>query len=197
MSDQFKPDPFGDRAPEITRRSPPLPSWLARRLLRRGEQVTWVRGPRFNPSWERYVTHPGLFVFALALGAGCVGAGRLIAGSWDAISPVPVVVAACVILVSIFVLGIFSGYFTRLVVTTHRLFIVQGRELCRCWNVDDLPLSLISYSMRAGGEKSRTADLDALQTMLGGASDQFIESKTILAFGKQLDRIKARDQDRS
>jgi hypothetical protein len=31
--------------------------------------------------------------------------------------------------------------------------------------------------------------------MFGGASDKFAESKTILAFGKQLDQIKAREKD--
>src|SRR6266508_669464 len=56
---------------EFSWQSPPLPPWLARRLLREDETVTWVRGPRFNPSWERYVTHPVLFLLALVISAAC------------------------------------------------------------------------------------------------------------------------------
>ena len=36
-------------------------------------------GPRFSPPWERVVTHPALFLVALALGAACLGVGRLTA----------------------------------------------------------------------------------------------------------------------
>jgi hypothetical protein len=32
--------------------------------------------------------------------------------------------------------------------------------------------------------------------MLGGASDQFVDAKKVLALGKQLDNIKARERDR-
>jgi hypothetical protein len=32
--------------------------------------------------------------------------------------------------------------------------------------------------------------------MLGGASDKFTESKTILAFGKRIEQVKAREKGR-
>ena len=100
MSDDFLTDPFDAQPPSDSRdirhrdyrdddrrsvrfrRSAPLPSWLARRLLRDGEQVTFVAGPRFNPSWEKYVTHPLLFLAALGLGVLCVGTGRLTNETW-------------------------------------------------------------------------------------------------------------------
>ena len=37
----------------------------------------------------------------------------------------------------------------------------------------------------------------AVKTMLGASSDKFTGAKAILSFGKQLDRIKARENDRS
>jgi hypothetical protein len=97
---------------------------------------------------------------------------------------------------SIFVLGIFSGYFTRLVVTNFRLLILQGYEKARSWSLDELPPSLIRYSQQAGAGSSRTVDLDALKTMLGSSSDKVAESKTILAFGKRLEQIKTRQDGR-
>jgi hypothetical protein len=104
--------------------------------------------------------------------------------------------AAAVVLASLFVVGIFAGYFTRLVVTNFRIVIVQGYEVCRSWNIADLPPSLIRYRMRGRTRESRTVDLDALQAMLGGPSDQFMAPKKILAFGKHLDGIKARENGR-
>ena len=77
MPDPFEIDSFADQMARVLRLYPPLPAWLERRLLRANERVTWVRGPRWNPWWERYVTHPAMFVVALALGAVCLGAGRL------------------------------------------------------------------------------------------------------------------------
>jgi hypothetical protein len=38
-------------------------------------------------------------------------------------------------------------------------------------------------------------NLDALQSMLGGSSDQFVDAKAIRNFGKQLDRIQQRPDD--
>ena len=80
MSDQFRAEPPG-RAPDpppALRASDfaPLPEWLAARLLRPDEEVTWVRGPRRCPSWERHVTHPGVVFLGLALGATFLLAGR-------------------------------------------------------------------------------------------------------------------------
>jgi hypothetical protein len=200
MSEQFQSKPFDATPadltlPDISLPPPVLPSWLERRFPMH-EQITWVRGPRSNPSWERYVTHPVLFVVALALAAVCLGAGWLIGGSWSAM-PVLVAVAAGVIVVgSIFVLAIFAGYFTRLVVTNLRVVILQGYEVCRSWKIDDLPRSLIHYRLRPDGERRRAVDLGALQTMLGDSSGQFADSKTIQAFGRHLDQIKARDKGR-
>src|SRR5437868_5836762 len=98
MSDRSQQDVFDARDPDRFRLFPPLPPWLARRLLRPDERVTWVRGPRFNPWWERYVTHPALFLLALALGAACLGAARLIAGSWAAVPAPPALIAGGLVL---------------------------------------------------------------------------------------------------
>ena len=197
MLDRFQTGPPGDpRPPLVPRQHPGLPAYLARRLLRPGEEVAWVRGPRLNPWWEPYVTRPAMFLVALAIGAACLTAGRLAAGSWADLHPLPAAAAAVVVIGSVFVLAFFSGYFTRLVVTDARLFIVQGYEVCRTWGMDDLPRSLIRFGRAGDGGRSRTVDLGALKTMLGGSSDKFTGSKTILAFGKQIEQIKAREKGR-
>ena len=189
MSERFQKDLPDFRAPNPLGQFQPLPGWLADRLLRPNEKVVWVRGPWFNPSWERYVTHPGLFFIALALGAICVGVGATIAEGEAGIVVLSLVLAGCLIIPTILVLGISCGYFTRLVVTNFRLIIVQGYELCRSWGIDDLPYTMIRY--RQGGDDHRPSiDLDAVQTLLGGSSDKFTNAKSILSFGKQLDRIK-------
>lgn len=184
------PSPLAD----ILRPYPSLPAWLSQRLLRGGERVTWVLGPWLCPWWERYVTHPLLVPAALALAVVFLAAGFL-GGDPTSLSPAPFVGAAMLGFGSIIVLALFSGYFTRLVVTDRRLFILQGYELCRQWSIDSLPPSLVRFSRR-GDPASRVIDLSAVQTMLGGPSDQVIDAKSILAFGKQLDRIQARDKDR-
>jgi hypothetical protein len=175
-----------------------LPDWLARRLLRKGEEIAWTRGPRWNPWWERYVTHPTLFVQALALAVICVAAGRLGAGSWSATPPWVAVIAIGILLASVFVLGIFAGYFTRLVVTNYRVVIIQGFEVVRNWSVDELPRSLVRHvRKREGGpdgelveKESRAVDVDAVQRLFGSAEGHFAEAKTILEFGKQLERVR-------
>jgi hypothetical protein len=193
MSDRFQTDTFA-RPAEVAGQCPPLPQWLAGRLLKGDERVTWVVGPRFNPAWERYFTHPLLFLAALAVGAIFVGGGGLMAGPEGAM--VAALAGGGAVLGSIFVLGFSSGYFTRLVVTDARLVILQGYEVVRIWGLSDLPFSLLRYRRQADGAESRAVDLDTLKSMFGGASDKFAESKTILAFGKQLDQIKAREKDR-
>jgi hypothetical protein len=189
--DRFQIDSFNGGVRDIAWHYPPLPPWLERRLLRANEKVTWVRGPRWQPWWERYVTHPGLFLVAAGLGAGCVGIGRLLAGSWSQMPDLPAAAAGFIMLASILVLALSAGYFTRLVVTNYRLVILQGYEVCRSWRIGELPPSLVHYGVRVGDEGDRTVDLDALRTMLGSSTDQFADSKTIMALGKQLDGIKA------
>jgi hypothetical protein len=196
MSDRFQTDAPNSHPPDIAGRFAPLPAWLAKRLLRPGEEVTWVRGPRFNPSWERYITHPALFLLALVVGAACVGVARLIIGEWSEMLTWPVLAANVLLLGSIFVLGISNGYFTRLVVTNARLIILQGYEVCRSWSIKDLPLRLIRYGIPGAREGSPSIDVDAVKTLLGGPSDKFTGAKAILSFGKQLDRIKVRENDR-
>jgi hypothetical protein len=199
MSDRSPTEAFSSQLPQPVPDPPglfpPLPPWLADRLLRPDETITWVYGPRFNPSWERYVTHPALFVLALAFGVFSVLASTLIAGG----SEVPVLVglaAAGLLLAVVFVLALASGYFTRLVVTNHRLVILQGYEVCRSWRIDEMPRSLIRYRMLGSGAEDRTIDLDALKTMLGSVSDKVVEAKTILTFGKRLDQIRTREDGR-
>jgi hypothetical protein len=194
MSDQIQTSPSGG-VPDISVQCTPLPAWLADRVLQANEKITWLFGPRFNPPWERQVTHPTLFLAGLALGALCLLAGRLSVGSWAQLPPLFALFAAVFVLGPIFVLGLSSAYFTRLVVTDCRLLILQGREVCRAWSIDQLPRSLIRYGMAGGRPSNRTVDLEALKTMLGGSSDKFT-TKTILAVSKQLDQIKARENDR-
>jgi hypothetical protein len=193
--DTFPAEPFNARSPIDIIHRPALPSWLARQLLRAGEEITWVRGPRFNPRWERYVTHPVLVFYALGVGVALVVAGRLIAGSWSELTPL-LALAAALVLVCLLVVGICAGYFTRLVVTNFRVVIVQGYAVCRSWSIEDLPPSLVRYERRGRKNGSRTVDLEALQSMLGGPSEQFAAPKKILAFGKHLDGIKARENGR-
>jgi hypothetical protein len=192
--DRFQPDLTNVTLPDISRPYLPLPIWIARRILRPNETITWVCGPRFNPAWERYVTHPALFLVALALGTALVAIGRLCSESWTVMPPLAVaavMAGPALVLGSVFVLGISAAYFTRLVVTNYQLVIVQGYEVCRSWSLHELPPSLVRYGPRRIGEAERHVDLDALQTMLGNATDRFADSKTIIAFGKHLDRIKA------
>ena len=203
MTDRYSSDPFDPQPPDFPdddqprqlRRHPPLPPWLARKLLQPGEQVVYVAGPRFNPSWEKYVTHPLLFVAALGLGVWSVGLGWLLNGPAPVLLPVGAAAAFVLFFGSIIVLGLANGYFTRLVATNFRLLMLQGYEVYRRWNIDDLPRSLVRYRRMAGGESAPTIDLDAMQTMLGGASDQFVDAKSILAFGKQLGGIKRREDE--
>jgi hypothetical protein len=142
------------------------------------------------------VTHPTLVLIPVALGAAGWGAARSLGDAESVAQVIAVFATAGLFLVAIFVLGIASGYFTRLVVTNRRLVVLQGYEVCRSWGLDDLPPSLLHYGAPGSEGGSRSIDLDALQNMLGGSTEQFIEAKTILAFGKHLDRIKAQTPKR-
>jgi hypothetical protein len=204
MTDPSQPEKFDTRlALEVCRQSPPLPGWLAARVLRPNEKLTWVYGPRFQPWWERHVTNPLLFVKAVAVGGLLVLAMHLRLRGVPAANVffgtgmgpsdlllLSVVIAVAIVLASIFVLGIFSGYFTRLVVTDRRLVLLQGYEVCRSWEMSSLPPSLLRYRMVGGGAEARTVNLDAVRTMLGTNSDKIVDAKTLLAFSKQLDRLK-------
>ena len=196
MSDRYDTDVFGEPIRAPVRQSPPLPPWIARRLLWPDERVAWVYGPRFHPAWERYVTHIGLFGAALGVGVVLVIAARLAAASWAEMPVWPVIVAVGLFFGSVVVLGLANGYFTRLVVTNVRLVILQGHEVCRTWRMDDLPRRLVRYRVGDGPDRGPSIDLDAMKTMLGTASNQFADAKTILAFGKSLGQIKRREDDR-
>lgn len=192
MSERFHNDIPDLRAPNCLQHFQPLPGWLADRLLRPGEQVEWVRGPWFNPSWECYVTHPALLLFPIAVSAMFIVPGLRIGQDFLAAS---ILLSILLFVGTIIVLGIANGYFTRLVVTNHRLVILQGYEICRSWSMDHLPRYLLRYR-QWGDASSLSIDLDAVKTMLGGASDKFTDSKTILSFGKQLDSITKDVKDR-
>jgi hypothetical protein len=75
------------------------------------------------------------------------------------------------------------------------LVILQGYEICRSWSIDYLPSSMLRYA-RNGEKESLSIDLEAVKTMLGGSNGQFTDSKTILSFGKELDRITTHQKDR-
>jgi hypothetical protein len=197
MYDPRHSDRYDYEAPGVAHDPPPtLPQWLAKRLLLPDETITWVVGPRFQPSWERGVTNPLLFVICLAIGGLWIGTGFLIPGAPNELKVSLAVAAGFLVLGSIFVLGIFSGYFTRLVVTTQRLLLVQGREVYRRYAIDDLPYSMIRYRIHGDHTSGSSIDLDAVKSMLGGSSDQFAEAKSILAFSKQLDRLRDRNKGR-
>src|SRR5207248_1525629 len=144
-----------------------------------------VYGPEFNPPWERHVTHPSLFLSALATGGVIVLIGLFwrTQGAPDAL-PLAATLAGGVALGSVFVLGISCGYFTRLVVTNRRLVVVQGYEVCKSWSLNDLPRSLLRFTPLEGESDGPAVDLNALQAALGGSSNQFADAKTILRFGK-------------
>jgi hypothetical protein len=196
MSSDYRAERFDDPIADIANPTPELPPWLEQRLLRPDEEVTWVRGPRFNPSWERYITHPALFLAALAVGLVGVGIGRIVTRGEPETTVVLAVVAGAIVLASVFVLGLSNGYFTRLVVTNTRLLILQGYEVCRSWGLDDLPRHLVRYGRLDGGEESQAIDLEAVKTILGGSSDRFTDSKTILSFGKRLEQFKTQEKHR-
>jgi hypothetical protein len=193
MSDHFRTERLGP--PDDAGYFPPLPGWLAARLLREGEQITWVVAPRFAPSWERYITHPLLFVACVALAIGCVAVCALFEDMRSEMLAPAILMGLGIVIGSIFVLGIACGYFTRLVVTNRRLVILQGYEVRHGWDLDALPRSLLRYDRRRGQDEEPTIDLDAVRTMLGSSSTHFAESKTILNFGKELRKIKRRDGD--
>jgi hypothetical protein len=196
MSNRSQTAGFDTHTPEPDQHPRPLPDWLRTRLLRAEERITGVYGPAFNPPWERYVTHPALFLVAVGLGALWLGEGWLLAGVRPDLLPWAALAAGSTVLGSVFVLGLACGYFTRIVVTTSRLVILQGYEVCRSWRVSDLPPSLIRYRRLESGVPSPAVDLDTLNSLLGAPSDQVVEAKTILAFGKHLERIQARDRGR-
>src|SRR5262249_34640074 len=187
--DRSQPGRMHLKAPDISLRHPPLPLWLAQRVLHRDERIVWVYGPWHSPKWESAVTHPLLFLAALAAGAVCILLGIPLNRIWPESMVVAGMVAVALLLAAVFVLGIFSGHFTRLVVTNYRIVILQGREVCWSWQIDQLPRSLVRYAPREGETGSRTIDLDAVQIMLGGTSDKVADSKTIMSFGKDLDHI--------
>jgi len=196
MSEHIQTRPTDDWLPDVILRFPPLPTWLAHRLLAAGERVTCVYGPRFNPSWERLVTHPALVLVSLALGAVCVGIGALVAQTNPQALGLGFVAAVGLFVGTVFLLAVCCGYFTRLVVTDFRLFVVQGYELCKSWDLNALPRSLLRFTLADDGEERPSIDLDAVRTMLGPSSNQVADSKTILSFGKQLDHIRTCEKKR-
>lgn len=193
MPDHFQTDPF-DTAPlptppNLARLYTPLPGFLERRLIRPGEEVTFVRGPRWSPAFEPLLTHPLVFGAALLVGALLVGAARLAAHDANSMHPAPVAVAIGIVLGSIMVLAFFNGYFTRLIVTSERLMIVQGIEVRRSWGIEALPPSLLRHDPRRG-TAGKSIDLDAVQTLLGNPSTGFTDAKSIRSFGKQIAQIR-------
>jgi len=192
MSDQIHPKPADGKPLNLRVHYLPLPAWIARSLLRPGEAITFVRGPRGNPTWERYATHPALFFVAVVIGAGWCIVTRSLVDPESGMQFVALVAAGSLTLLSVFVLGIASGHFIRLIVTNYRIVILQGQEVCRSWAMDSLPKSLLRYTLPGPDGLRKTVDLDAIQSMLGPASEQIVDANSILMFGKQLDSIKKR-----
>jgi hypothetical protein len=195
MTEPTPRDPLDPTVPNIFRKCPELPPWLARRVLQRDEQITWIRGPERSPPWECCVTHPLAGFAAMAFGVIVSVSGCVWTESWSGLVSLPVLFTWSLFVVYIIVLGISAGYFTRLIVTNQRVVLIQGFEIIRSWSLDQLPRSLVRFSRNQQGQESRTVDLQGLQSLLGGVSDQFADAKTLKAFSKQLDRIKAREND--
>jgi hypothetical protein len=204
MSDQIQPDTFSrfqSEPPSLPTREivgtcSPFPAWLARRLLGPDEKVTWVRGPKRNPSWERYITHPGLLLVPVAVAAIVALVGGLTAGAKAGELLCPFFgICFVAALPMLFVVGIACGYFTRLVVTNQRVVVLQGYEICDTWDVARLPRSLVRQEQRDGQPAVSSVDLNALNTILGGSSTQFVEAKTILDFAKTLKRLSLEEND--
>jgi hypothetical protein len=196
MLPRYPSDEFDSDERDVGLPYRPLPWWLADRLLRDDEKVSWVYGPRFNPSWERFVTHAALVLVPLPFVAVACGLAVLANAPVAAVGAVGVVATVILMTLVIIVLGLANGYFTRLVVTDRRLFIAQGYEAYRSWDLEDLPPALIRYSGRGTNLESRTIDLNAIKSMLGGSSDKFTEAKSILSFAKQIGQMRDRRHDR-
>jgi hypothetical protein len=188
MSEHYQTERTDRPVPDVSWAGPALPDWLRERHLDHNEKVAWVYGPASNPSWERYVTHPALLLYTLAVGLVVVAGATLARGSWT--EGVTVVAFLCFLLViaSIFVLAVFNGHFTRLVVTDRRLMILQGYEIVSSWKMNELPATLLRYTRRDGERASPSIDLDAVKNMLGGGATGIVEAKSILAFGKTLNQ---------
>jgi hypothetical protein len=200
MSDYFqtnRPDPPDIRIRDIATPSPALPAWLASRVLRPDEELSWVFGPTFNPPWERHVTNPVLFLQALAIGLMCATVIILLAAGDPRAVVAALVCGGGIVIGVIMVLGICSGYWTRLVVTDARLIVLQGYEVVKSWNIDNLPVSLRRYGKRKDGREAWSIDLDTVSTMLGASSGKAVDQKSILVFAKQVDRIRSREPDRT
>lgn len=196
-TERFDAEPRQAGAAHTAHQYPPLPAFLARRLLRDDEQVTFVRGPWFAPWWERHVTHISFILVAGLLAVAVIAAGIQYAGSLKEMPILPGVIALGLIFGSIGVTAFFCGLFTRLIVTDRRLILIQGYDVCRVWNIDDLPRRLLRYARR-GGEERAMIDIDALQTMItASVTEKFSEAKTLMKFGKQLDQIRRAETDRS
>lgn len=170
-----------------SRKFVPLPQYLQSRL-NKDEKVTWVRGPNSNPWWEPVLVHPLLVGLALLFGVMLLVSGRLIVGTWAEVPPVVWVVALLIPIGSLFLVGLTNAHFTRLIVTNTRLFIVQGYEVCRTWNLNDLPRSLLCFDPRGQEQDKPMIDLDSIQTLLE-SSDRKSSSESIMAFRKRLDQI--------
>lgn len=199
MSERFQTDLPDLRVADYVGLFQPLPGWLAERLLKPDEKVAWVRGPWFNPFWERYLTHPALLLVSVALSV--LGVGLVWLTRERQADPADLIITSVgsfllIIVPTIIVLGLANGYFTRLVVTNFRLVILQGYETVRSWSIDDLPRSMLRYGRHGEKDQKPCIDLDAVKALLGGSSDQFTGSKAILSFGKQLERIQKGDRDR-
>ncbi len=210
MSDHSERNPYalpqygGDRYArrEPPRRHPrkenrPFPKWLASHLLRGDEEILWSTGPRHTPAIEPFLTHWLFVVVGVMLAVGTLFLGRMLVPGWSKLPMWAGFTAIFLVFGSVFLVGVANGYFTRLVATNKRVFIVQGQAICRSWGLNALPRSLVQYRINEHGEEERTVDVDALRTMLDSPSEGFAESKTILSLGKHLDRVKdAREGNR-
>jgi hypothetical protein len=171
-----------------------LPAWLARRVLMPGETVALVRGPKTSPL-EPYLTHPALFLAALVPASISLAVGRALVNSWKELPPFAGVIAILLVFGTIIFLASMAGYFTRLVITDRRLIVLQGREVYRSRNIKDLPPFLLRRHRGEDGlERAPTIDLNAVNTLLGGTGDGYVDAETILTLSKKLDKMREADR---
>lgn len=189
--------PGKDHNVDVARAFNPLPAYVKRQLPGKDEEVIWVRGPRLgNPVWEPFVTNPLLFVVGVAIGALCIYLGSLGEGSGKQF-PVSFGVGAVVsFFLPILLLAFFNGYFTRLVVTDSGVYIIQGSTICRNWELEYLPRSLVRFERRGEDDPiGKTVDVDAMKTMLNSSEGHFTDAKTIKDFGKRLERLRRAEDE--
>src|SRR5438105_12790131 len=111
MSEQSQNQPPHEKTNELSLPAPRLPRWLTRRMLTEDEHLVSVYGPKYNPGWERYVTHPLLFLVTAIISATWVVVALVRAGGPENLPAVAGIGALALVVAAIVILGVSCGYF--------------------------------------------------------------------------------------